>query len=214
MERKKVTDKNKIQLVKEAINYLERGYAIIFPTDTLYALGVDALNEDALKIFFSIKKRSAQKPVPVFVSDIQMAHTLAFINKRQEVILQKLWSGAFTVVLEKRQKVSLLLTAGTNKIGLRIPSSDFAYNLVKKFGRPITSSSANISGMSSSANLDDIVEQFKANSIPPDFVIDGGTLQPSEPSTVIDITGLKPKILRINQTTLTKLQDVFDKLDF
>ena len=68
--------------------------------------------------------------------------------------------------------------------------------------------------MSSSANLDDIVEQFKANSITPDFVIDGGTLQPSEPSTVIDITGLKPKILRINQTTLTKLQDVFDKLDF
>ena len=57
MERKKVTDKNKIQLVKEAINYLERGYAIIFPTDTLYALGVDALNEDALKIFFSIKKK-------------------------------------------------------------------------------------------------------------------------------------------------------------
>src|SRR3990167_860628 len=139
MIRKQLTNGKIPQLVKEAINYLERGYAIIFPTDTLYALGVDALNEDALKRFFSIKKRPAQKPVPVFVSDIQMAHALAFIDKRQEAILQKLWPGAFTVVLEKRQKVSSFLTAGTNKIGLRIPASDFVFHLVKKFGRPITS---------------------------------------------------------------------------
>lgn len=214
MIRKKLTDKNLLEIAQEAADYLKRGHAIIFPTDTLYALGVDALNESAIERFFALKRRPVNKPVPVFVRDIKMARELAFIDKRQEGILNKLWPGPVTFVLNKRDKVSLGLSALSDKIGLRVPDNKFCQALLNTFGRPITSSSANISGMEGGRDLDKILEQFKKKSMILEFIIDAGILAQSEASTVIDITGSQPKILRINQTTLPKLQSIFDKLNF
>ena len=145
MKRKELIGENNSNTIKEAIDYLERGHAIIFPTDTLYALGVDALNENAIKRFFSLKKRPMEKPIPIFVSDFKMAHQVAFISKKQEKMLSQFWPGSFTLVLEKRERTSSLLSAGTDKIGLRIPDSSFVQKLVSRFGRPITASSANVS---------------------------------------------------------------------
>ena len=214
MIRKKLTNKNIFELANEAADYLGRGYAIIFPTDTIYALGVDALNENAIKRFFALKRRPANKPVPVFVRDIKMVHELAFIDKHQEDILNKFWPGPVTFVLNKRDKVNTLLSAQSDKIGLRIPDNKFCQILLDTLGKPITSSSANISGMEAGRDLDKILKQFKEKSMIPEFIVDAGALVQSEPSTVIDITGPRPKILRINQTTLTKLQTIFDKLNF
>lgn len=214
MVRKKLTDKNLLELAQEAADYLRRGHAIIFPTDTLYALGVDALNESAIKRFFALKRRPANKPVPLFIRDMKMARELAFIDKRQEDILNRLWPGPVTFVLNKRDKVSTLLSAQSDKIGLRVPDNKFCQTLINIFGKPITSSSANISGMEGGRDLDKILEQFKKKSMIPEFIIDAGILAQSESSTVIDLTGSQPKILRINQTTLPKLQSIFDKLNF
>ena len=214
MLRKKLTDKNITELAQEAADYLYRGYAIIFPTDTLYALGVDATNESAINLFFSIKKRPDTKPVPVFVEDIEMAHSIAYIDRHQEEILKKLWPGAFTMILYKKRAISKKLTAGTDKIGLRIPDDKFAYNLIKKFGKPITASSANISGKPANLDIDKVIKQFKETSAVPEFIVDAGELKPSEPSTVIDITKSQPKILRIDPTSLPKLQEIFNKLNF
>ena len=211
MERIKLTEENFSDAVKKASIALKQGYAIVFPTDTLYGLGVDALREDAVERLFYLKKRPANKPVPIFVKDIEMAKELAFIDARQEEILKKLWPGPFTAVLFKKNKISLRLTANTQKVGLRIPNSDFCRALIRDFGGPITGSSANVSGMESTGDIDEIFKQFKEHSTAPDLVIDAGDILSSEPSTILDITQKEPLILRVNQTTLKKMSEIFDK---
>ena len=213
MEKESLTSKNKYELAQKAADYLNHGYAIIFPTDTLYALGVDATSKDAINLFFSIKKRPVNKPAPIFVRDIKMAHSVAHIDKRQEEILKKLWPGAFTVVLYKRDVISKKLTAQSDKIGIRIPDNEFTKLLLDTFKKPITSSSANISGMPAFMDIENILKQLKTNSALPEFVVSVGELKPNEPSTVVDITKNQPKILRINQTTLPKMQKVFESLN-
>ncbi|MDP4010336.1 MAG: L-threonylcarbamoyladenylate synthase [Candidatus Spechtbacteria bacterium] len=211
MERIKLTEENFSDAVKKASTALKQGYAIVFPTDTLYGLGVDALREDAVERLFYLKKRPANKPVPIFVKDIEMAKELAFIDARQEEILKKLWPGPFTAVLFKKNKISLRLTANTQKVGLRIPNSDFCRALIREFGGPFTGSSANVSGMESMGDIDEIFKQFKEHSTAPDLVIDAGDILSSEPSTILDITQKEPLILRVNQTTLRKMSEIFDK---
>lgn len=212
MERVKLTEDNFLEVAHKAADVLRRGYAILFPTDTLYALGVDALNENAVEHFFALKQRPAEKPVPIFVRDLTMAKDLAFFDRKQEEIVQKLWPGPFTCLLYKRNKVSLRLTADTQKVGLRIPDNSFCSALLHAFGRPITGSSANISGIEPDENLDAIIEQFRAYSQVPELVIDTGPCEDAHPSTVIDLTGRQPKILRMKKTTLLKMQDIFGRL--
>ncbi|MDX1535543.1 MAG: L-threonylcarbamoyladenylate synthase [Candidatus Spechtbacterales bacterium] len=212
MTRQKLTKENVSELAEETANVLRRGYSAIIPTDTLYGLAVDALSVDSIAHFFSIKKRPKNKPVPLFVKDIEMAKRLAFIDKRQEEILTELWPGPFTFVLRKKDSVNSTLSAGTEKIGLRIPNHIFIQALLYKLGRPITGSSANISGMDPGGDLDGIIEQFKENSIVPEYIVDAGKIKSGDPSTVIDITSQEPKILRMNMTTLKKLNDIFGKI--
>lgn len=212
MTRQILQDNNLTRLAEKAVDVLRTGNAIIFPTDTLYALGVDALNVDAIERFFALKKRPSNKPVPIFVKDIKMAHDVAFIDKRQEEILEKLWPGPFTCVLYKKNKISSRLVAGSQKIGLRIPNNKFCATFLEKFAGPITASSANISGMDSQDNIDEIIKQFKEYSITPDLIIDAGGLDNINSSTVIDITGKEPKILRINNSNVEKLKEVFNLL--
>ena len=212
---KELTEKNLKQLVKQATEILQDGGAVIFPTDTLYGLGVDALNSEAIEYFFTLKKRPTDKPIPVFVSGIEEARQAAFIDERQENIIKKLWPGPFTVVLNKKEIFSERLSAGTDTIGLRSPDSKFCRRLLGEFGGPITASSANISGMEPSLDINKIIEQFEEHSDIPELVIDAGILEPSEPSTVIDIREEKPKILRLNNSTKEKLKEVFgDKISW
>lgn len=209
MDRVKLTEKNLKDIAKDAARVLKEGGAVIFPTDTLYALGVDALSERAIEHFFALKKRPLQKPVPVFVKDIESAGELAYIDKKQEEIIKHLWPGPFTFVLEKRKEVSERLSAGTYTIGLRSPDSAFCRELLNQFGGPVTASSANISGIDPSLDIEDIVAQFKQYSQFPELIIGAGVLPASEPSTVIDITGEEPKILRLNEKTESKLKKIF-----
>lgn len=214
MKRIKLNEENLKEAVKEAAIFLEKGEVVIFPTDTLYGLGVNAINAGAIEKMFTIKKRPGSKPVPVFVKDIEAAKKLAFIDKSKEEILNRLWPGPFTVVLNKKETVSARLSAGTGKIGLRMPDDKFCAALLDEFGGPLTGSSANVSGMEPGRNPDAILEQFKEYSQEPACFIDAGELEEKEPSTVIDLTGAAPRMLRMNQTTIKKLKEIFDNLDF
>ena len=213
MIRIKLTEENLESVAKKAVGHIKRGEVVMFPTDTLYGLGVDAEKSASIEKLFAIKKRPASKPVPVFVKNMEMAKKLAFIDKNAEVVLERLWPGPFTVVLNKKEDVSARLSAGTDKIGLRMPADSFCSELLGRLESPITGSSANVSGMSSYSDIDKILKQFKEYSVEPAFVVDAGVLEEKEPSTVVDLTGAHPRILRMNQTTLKKLKDIFDNLD-
>jgi len=194
----------------QAADYLRRGYAVVFPTDTIYGLAVDATSSIAVDRFFALKRRPSGKPVPLFVRDIAMAKEVAFIDARQEAIAKKLWPGAFTLVFKKKDAVGSRLSALTDTIGLRMPDNEFCRALLEEFGRPITASSANISGLEATTDPDEIIAQFKEHSMIPDFIVDAGVLKNTQPSTVIDITGEKAKILRMSATTPAVMRAILE----
>lgn len=187
---------------------LQHGGVIVYPTDTVYGLGADVQNEEGLKRLFMIKKRPAHKPLPILVENVAMAKKYAFIDKYQERILEKVWPGAVTIILEKKQAVSSLISGGRETVGLRMPHSAFCISLIRELGGPITGTSANISGEAESNSLVPIMEQFTAHSRYPDLIIDAGVLPESQPSTIIDCTTSKPKIIRIGPVSAKKLKEI------
>lgn len=168
--------------VEKAAEIIKKGGVVIYPTDTVYGLGANALDEKAIKKIFEIKGRDFKKPISVIVKDLEMAKKVANFSKDTEKILKKILPGPITVILYKKKILPDILTGGSNKVGLRIPDCKFTKALMEKLDFPITTTSANISGKPAFA---------KASA--------------GKPSTVIDLTGLKPKILRAGPITKKEL---------
>ena len=198
-------DEDFLPAIQKAIAVLRLGGAIVYPTDTLYALGANAMEPQSIERVFKIKNREREKPLPIAVRNIKWAKELSFIYKREERFLNKVWPGSTTVVLPKRNVVPDILTAGRPSVAMRIPDHQFVEKLLARFGYPITSTSANVSGQAPSRKMSDIIGLFEKSEYQPTLVIDAGDLPESEPSTVIDLTGSQPKILRVGPSRPEKL---------
>jgi len=184
--------------VEEAVKFLERGQVIVCPTDTVYGLLADATNNQAVEKVFKIKKRDKKKAIPVFVKDIKMAKKFAKIDKNMEKFLDEIWPGKITIVLKRKKKSGLpeLLFNKKKTIGLRIPDCLLVKQIIKKINKPLTGTSANISGNPSSVKIKEILKQFEEQEIRPDLILDGGNLSGNFPSTVVDFSAQKPKVIR------------------
>ena len=188
--------KNLKETIKITLKFLNEGKLIVSPTDTVYGLICDATNKKAVEKLFKIKKRPKGKPIPIFVKNIEMAKQLAFIDKTQEKFLKKVWPGKVTVILKRKKRLPDLFLDNQKTIGLRIPDYKLINELLKRLNNPITGTSANISGKPASTKIKEVTSQFENQKIQPDLIIDTGDLKKSKPSTVIDLTGKKSKILR------------------
>lgn len=197
---------------KEAALALLKGRAVVYPTDTLYGLGVNVFDTEAIRKVFAIKKRSDKKPLPVMVSSIAMAKAVAVIDKDRERILRNFWPGPFTFILKKKPLVSFLVTAGRNSIALRIPDHPFCESLIRDFEGPVTATSANISGEEPFYDPREIISRFLREEIQPDVFIDGGVLPEADPSTIIDLTSDNPRIVRINPTNKQNLLNILETI--
>ncbi len=193
---------------KEAALALFKGETVVYPTDTLYALGANALDLNAVRRIFAVKKRPDKKPLPVMVGSMAMAKEMAFVDDRHEKILNSFWPGPYTFILKKKSYVSYLLTAGHNTIALRMPDHPFCQKFIADFDRPIVVTSANISGETPEADPKMIAQRFSRETVQPDLVIDAGGLPEADPSTIIDLTGSMPKVLRINPTNKENLMKI------
>jgi len=186
--------------LQKILDVLSTEGVIVCPTDTVYGLLADATNKKAVKKVFQIKKRSSKKPFPVFVKDIEMAGKLAIINKKQLKFLKKFWPGKVTVVLRATEEAKKMLAKGIigedNKIGLRIPDYKLVNKILGEFKKPLTATSANISGELAIIDIKDVISSFSGQKLQPDLAINEGKLKESEPSTVIDLSASRPKILR------------------
>lgn len=198
-------NKDYSEAIKEAILVLKYGGVIVYPTDTLYGLGGNALNVVAIERVFKIKQRNLSKPLPIIVKNMLWANELAYITGKNEKFLKKAWPGKVTAVLPKKNIVPAILTSGANSIGVRIPDHQFVDKLLGQFGYPLISTSANISGEEPTNDINEIIEIFSKSQIRPDLIIDVGILPKSEPSMIVDLTSDKPKILRISPTKPDKL---------
>lgn len=178
-------------VIETVINILREGGIIIYPTDTVYGIGANIYNENAIKKVYSIKKRDLNKPLSICVSDIDEIDKIAYIDHNSRKFINKLLPGPFTVILNKKENVPDILTAGSDKIGVRIPDSKICSLISSEF--PITTTSANLSGKKVLKSVDEILNEFGEVF---DIVIDFGTINDNKPSTVVDLTSSPPKILR------------------
>lgn len=193
----KVDQRNLKTIVKIMVKSIKQGEVVVCPTDTIYGLLADATNEKAVKKLLKIKKRNTQKPIPIFVKDLKTAKRLAQINKNQEKFLRKVWPGKVTTVLKRKNKLPKILFAERKTIGLRIPDYKIINQLLFIINRPLTGTSANISGKPPSTKIKEVISQFKNQKFQPDLIIDVGNLPKSKPSIVFDLTIWPPKILRL-----------------
>src|SRR3989344_4156858 len=138
--------------LKKAVKTIKSGRVLVCPTDTVYGLVCDFKNKEAVERLYKIKKRPKWKPLPVFVKDIKMAKKLAHIDSKQEEFLKKIWPGAVTAVLPKKNK--------RWTIGIRVPKYNWLLDLVEQLNWPLAESSANISGRAASTKIKEVLKQF------------------------------------------------------
>ena len=187
------------KIIKQAAAVIKNGGTIIYPTDTVYGIGANALDKKAIEKVFKIKQRQKNKRLSIIVKDIKMAKKFACVNSETEKILNKILPGAVTVILPKKE-ISLKKLAGNfNSIGIRIPDCEITKLLFTELKIPFTATSANISGNHASGKIQEVIKQFQNKKNKPDLILDAGNLPKSKPSTVIDLTLPKPKILRNGQ---------------
>ena len=180
--------------IEHAVHVLKQGGVVGFPTETYYGLGVDITNETAVSFLFSIKKRPLKKPILVLIDSID--HLDSIVSSIPEVykpLMEKFWPGPLTLVFPASTKVLKLVTGETNTIGVRISSGNIAQKLLKQWGRPITATSANISGKKP-ASSEVEVHQYFGESV--DYIIPNHTSSIEIGSTIIGENDGKLVLLR------------------
>ena len=177
-----------------SVGLILRGRVVAFPTDTFYGLGADPFNLAAVNEIFRIKRRDADRPIPLLVDSIEQAADLA--NHPPELffkLAQKFWPGALTLVVPASHQIPLKVTANTGKVGLRWPSASFVVALIAAAGRPLTGTSANLSDMEACSTADEVDCQI-GDVLP--LILDGGLTRGVLASTVVEITGETGRIIR------------------
>ncbi|MGB7292772.1 MAG: L-threonylcarbamoyladenylate synthase [Thermodesulfobacteriota bacterium] len=188
-----VIKEEKPESPKIAALIINHGGTIVYPTETLYGLGANALSEISVRRIFVVKGRPQGKPIPVLVKDIEMFDQIANVTEQASKLIDRFLPGALTLVLNQKIKLPALITADTGKVAVRISSHPFVRMLFEYISEPLTATSANISGRDNLYDINDIIDAFRSRV---DLIIDSGSLQPSKGSTVVDLTQTPPSIIR------------------
>jgi L-threonylcarbamoyladenylate synthase len=193
--------------IEKAVEMLKLGNLVAFPTDTVYGIGADAFNRSAVERIFTAKGRDSRKPLQVLIAD---KNDLNLIVEKQSDILYRLvdkfFPGALTIVMPARTDFPRWGTCGLDTVGVRMPSNPIALEMIKAFGRPISATSANISGIPDPKNAQQVLEYLDGKI---DLILDGGSTPDDVPSTVIDISVNPPKILRQGKLNIDEINEVW-----
>ncbi|HTS71126.1 MAG TPA: L-threonylcarbamoyladenylate synthase [Terriglobia bacterium] len=181
-------------VLEYTVHLIMSGKVVAFPTDTFYGLGADPFNLAAVSEIFRIKRRIADRPIPLLVDSIDQAGDLAHDPPKLFFTLaQKFWPGALTLVVPASHQVPLKVTANSGKVGIRWPLAPFVVALIAAAGRPLTGTSANLSDMESCSTADEVDCQI-GDALP--LILDGGLTRGGLASTVVELTGETGRILR------------------
>ena len=193
-------------IIASAAERLARGELVAFPTETVYGLGADALNPDAVARIYAAKGRPAWNPLIAHVADIDGARALTSVwPPIAEKLAQHFWPGPLTLVLPKRADVPDITTAGLDAVAVRVPSHPVALALLRAVQRPIAAPSANRFTQVSPTTAQHVVSSL-GDRVP--FVLDGGPSEVGIESTVVDLSGDVPRLLRPGMITRAQLEAV------
>ena len=193
----KVNDKNKEEVISQAVQTLKNGGVIIYPTETCYGLGVDATNKEALEKITKYKKFRGSKPVSIAVSGKEMAKEYVEINEMAENIYTNYLPGPITVISMSKGELTPPVASLQGTTGVRIPDYKLMLELLSQFGKPITATSANVSYKSAPYSIEQLLKDLPKKSAEIiDLVIDAGELPKNQPSTVLDTTVNQLSVLR------------------
>ncbi|MBI2638884.1 threonylcarbamoyl-AMP synthase [Candidatus Peregrinibacteria bacterium] len=182
--------------LQKALNKLRTGGVIAHATETCYGFACDAFSKRALVSLYKIKKMSLQKPVSIMVHSLTMAKKYGVFSKKALIFAKKYWPGPLTIIVKRKNTLPKFFNPGIKTIGIRVPAHALSIKLIKAFGRPLTTTSANISGQPPPYSVSAIQKQFRSRKLKPDFILDSGRLKKNPPSTIIDISQKTPKIIR------------------
>lgn len=181
-------------LLGEAAKVLTEGGLVAFPTETVYGLGANALDPEAVAKIFEAKKRPLDDPLIVHISREEEVHELAVnIDPAAEKLMELFWPGPLTLILEKKDKVPDIVSTGLDTVAIRMPSCPVAGELLKIAGVPVAAPSANLFGRPSPTTADHVVDDLEGII---DVVLDGGKTEIGVESTVVQFAGGEARILR------------------
>jgi L-threonylcarbamoyladenylate synthase len=168
-----------MDIIESAVSVLSHDGLIVYPTDTVYGLGGDALSDEAIAKVYEAKNRPVGMPISVAVSDFDMLASVSRADPWMQEFIGTFLPGPVTVVLPARKFIPEVLTGGTGLIGVRIPANDIALQIIRQFDGPITATSANLHGARDPVSRDQVT-------VPYELFVEGGKL-PGTASTVVDL---------------------------
>ncbi|MCC7433011.1 threonylcarbamoyl-AMP synthase [Candidatus Peregrinibacteria bacterium] len=197
----------KIVDIDKAVQILKTGNLVVIPTETVYGLAADGLNEDAVAKIFSEKGRPQSNPLILHVSSLEMLEKLVEeINVDQRKLINKFWPGPLTLLFKKKLIVPKNVTAGRETVCVRMPKHDKTLEIIKKLGRPLAAPSANRSGRPSPTTFKDA--NFEMPNI---AIVDGGALELGIESTIVDLTDDKFTLLRAGSLDVVEIEKFLNR---
>jgi L-threonylcarbamoyladenylate synthase len=187
------------------ISDILRGEGVmVYPTETFYGLGALAFSEKAVRKVYRLKRREKGKPLSVVISDFAMAENISLpLPPLFRTITREFWPGPLTLVVKAKPLFPLEILGPGGSLAMRIPGTIWLRDLVRRLGIPITATSANISGEGEISRPEEVVKIFQGKV---ELIIDGGPTLGGLPSTIVDLTSEKPRLVRAGAVSLSRLQ--------
>lgn len=205
----KLTQDNIYKLIDKAIKVLNEGGIVAYPTETFYGLGARFDRTKSLKRLYEIKKRPQEKAMPLIIGEISQLNSIVdarWLKKMPDEVnrlMERYWPGPLTLLMPARPGLSEFLIGKRKAIAVRIPGESFALHIARKAGFPITATSANISGMPPADDAEKVIEYLDYSL---DLLIDGGKTPGGLPSTIVDVTGERLKVVREGVFSINSLE--------
>jgi L-threonylcarbamoyladenylate synthase len=184
------------KVLDRAARLINKGEVLVCPTDTGYAFSADALDPRAVAKVFHLKGRAYSNPIHIAVNAIAEAEKYTYLTDIARYLASRYLPGALTLVLKKKEIVPPMLVAGLDTVGIRIPDNKIILFLTEMTGRPLTATSANISGRPGTYSVDEVTAQLGDDLTQVAMVLDQGALKTRELSTIVDLSVSPPQLIR------------------
>jgi len=198
----KKIDINQKDCLQKAVELLKFGGIVMHPTETCYGLAVDIFDEQGLEKLYTLKGRETKKPLSILVHGLGMAEEYGIFSEKALDLAQKYWPGALSIVVPRNKALPGFFNKGEEFVSIRVSSDAFCKNMVREFGSPVTTTSANLAGMKPLYVAD--LDGFGEMAADIDLVVDAGDILGNKPSTVVKVEGDLLQVLRQGELRLSK----------